>query len=198
MVGLGEYRLYDLRHDLWQRAGVGLTKAAWKRIKALVRERAISACITDLTQEEGPAATAATEEREGGEEGPAMRAPLNTFQATAFHGGPWNANGAHALMASNGPGGGQRRRRRGTRAGRRTLSNSQMRDASETVTRTLTDLPVELLRIICVDALSTLTVGTWFADDEGCMCSPEPHCFYSNEMKCITKGSLGTRALART
>ena len=66
-------------------------------------------------------------------------------------------------------------------------------DASETVTRTLTDLPVELLRIICVDALSTLTVGTWFADDEGCICSPEPHCFYSNEMKCVTKGQLQVR-----
>ena len=63
-------------------------------------------------------------------------------------------------------------------------------DESETNAKRLTGLPTA---IIGADAVCTLTVGTWFAGDEGCICSPEPHCFYSNEMKCITKGQLQVR-----
>jgi len=71
-----------------------------------------------------------------------------------------------------------------------TAASQEVDDESETNAKRLTGLPTE---IIGADAVCTLTVGTWFADDEGCICSPEPHCFYSNEMKCITKGQLQVR-----
>ena len=41
--------------------------------------------------------------------------------------------------------------------------------------------------------VQTLTVGTWFAGDEDCICSPEVHCFYSDQTKGIIKGRLQLR-----